>query len=180
MKTESSVHLNSGWPRECGRPEMSYSFLLFFLILVVYKNLLYNRFEFLGELIIQGNPERENCEGLKSMDTLKFNEQGLIPVIVQDADNREVLMMAWMNQQALDQTVTTGRATYWSRSRGKLWVKGETSGHFQAVKEIRVDCDADTLLLSVVQQGVACHTGSRTCFYREFPIKGEDTVAKHI
>jgi phosphoribosyl-AMP cyclohydrolase len=107
------------------------------------------------------------------MDALKFNEQGLIPVIVQDAENREVLMMAWMNQQALDQTIATGRATYWSRSRGKLWVKGETSGHYQAVKEIRVDCDADTLLLSVVQQGAACHTGSRTCFYREFPIKEE-------
>ncbi|MBP7175931.1 MAG: phosphoribosyl-AMP cyclohydrolase [Thermoclostridium sp.] len=114
------------------------------------------------------------------MELLKFNEQGLIPVIVQDAENREVLMMAWMNQQALDQTIATGRATYWSRSRSKLWVKGETSGHFQFVKEIRVDCDADTLLISVEQLGAACHTGSRTCFYRELSKKGECTIAEHI
>lgn len=114
------------------------------------------------------------------MDALKFNEQGLIPVIVQEVDTREVLMMAWMNQQALELTLATGRATYWSRSRSKLWVKGETSGHFQTVTEIRVDCDADTLLLFVKQQGAACHTGSRTCFYRELPMKEECTDAKHI
>lgn len=114
------------------------------------------------------------------MNTLKFNEQGLIPVIVQEVNTREVLMLAWMNQQALDLTIATGRATYWSRSRSKLWVKGETSGHFQAVKEIRYDCDADTLLLFVEQKGAACHTGSKTCFYRRLPIKEECTDAKHI
>lgn len=114
------------------------------------------------------------------MDALNFNEQGLIPVIVQEADTGEVLMLAWMNQQALDLTIATKKATYWSRSRGKLWVKGETSGHFQDVKEIRYDCDADTLLLFVKQQGAACHTGSKTCFYRRLPMKEECTHAKHI
>ncbi len=114
------------------------------------------------------------------MDALKFNERGLIPVIVQEVNTREVLMMAWMNQQALDLTLQTGKATYWSRSRSKLWVKGETSGHFQTVTEIRYDCDADTLLLFVEQKGAACHTGSRTCFYRTLPMKEEHTDAEHI
>lgn len=114
------------------------------------------------------------------MDTLKFNEQGLIPVIIQESNTREVLMLAWMNQQALDLTIATKKATYWSRSRNRLWVKGETSGHFQFVKEIRYDCDADALLLLVEQQGAACHTGSKTCFYRELAIKGEYTDAEHI
>lgn len=107
------------------------------------------------------------------MDTLKFNERGLIPAIVQDVNTKEVLMMAWMNQEALETTIRTGKATYWSRSRNRLWVKGETSGHFQTVENIRYDCDADTLLLFVQQQGVACHTGSKSCFYRELPLKGE-------
>jgi len=107
------------------------------------------------------------------MYTLNFNEQGLIPVIVQEANTQEVLMLAWMNQQALDLTIATKRATYWSRSRSRLWVKGETSGHFQEVREIRYDCDADTLLLFVEQQGAACHTGSKTCFYRQLPMKEE-------
>jgi phosphoribosyl-AMP cyclohydrolase len=114
------------------------------------------------------------------MDKLKFNDQGLIPVIVQEAGTGEVLMLAWMNQQALDLTIATKRATYWSRSRSKLWVKGETSGHYQTVKEIRYDCDADTLLLLVEQQGAACHTGSKTCFYRQLPIKEECTHAEHL
>jgi phosphoribosyl-AMP cyclohydrolase / phosphoribosyl-ATP pyrophosphohydrolase len=96
---------------------------------------------------------------------LQFNEQGLIPAIVQDVTTGQVLMLAYMNREALQKTLTTGIAHYWSRSRAKLWQKGETSGHIQHVREIRYDCDADTLLLSVEQVGVACHTGARSCFF---------------
>ncbi|MEM6410808.1 MAG: phosphoribosyl-AMP cyclohydrolase [Pseudomonadota bacterium] len=96
----------------------------------------------------------------------KFNAQGLIAAIAQDAETGEVLMMAWMNAQSLTKTMKTGKATYWSRSRNKLWVKGETSGNTQAVEEILIDCDQDTILLKVRQIGGACHTGRRTCFYR--------------
>ena len=92
---------------------------------------------------------------------------GLIPVVVQDYESNEVLMTAFMNEQAWEETLKTHRATYWSRSRNTLWVKGETSGHFQEVKEIYVDCDDDTVLLKVIQHGgAACHTGHRSCFYR--------------
>ena len=107
-----------------------------------------------------------------SLDELKYNEWGLIPAIAQDINTKEVLMLAWMNRESIALTVKTGKATYWSRSRKKLWVKGETSGHFQNVKNIFYDCDGDTLLLLVEQTGAACHTGSRTCFYREVPING--------
>ena len=96
--------------------------------------------------------------------SLNFNEAGLIPVVAQQFDSREVLMMAWMDAEAVRRTLSTGRATYWSRSREKYWVKGETSGHTQRVVELRHDCDADTLLLLVDQTGAACHTGDRTCF----------------
>jgi len=93
---------------------------------------------------------------------------GLIPVIAQDADTKEVLMMAYMNEQAWEKTVETGKATYWSRSRNSLWLKGETSGHVQLVKDILIDCDDDTILLMVLQVGeAACHTGYRSCFYRK-------------
>lgn len=95
---------------------------------------------------------------------LVFNDQGLIPAIVQDADSKDVLMMAWMNHQAVEQTLATGRATFYSRSREKLWVKGETSGNTQTVVSVAHDCDADTLLLTVNPAGPACHTGDRTCF----------------
>ena len=91
---------------------------------------------------------------------------GLIPVIIQDATTHEVLMLGYMNREAWEKTVKTGRASFWSRSRKKIWVKGETSGNFQEVKEIRLDCDADTLLLLVNPAGPACHTGERSCFYR--------------
>lgn len=107
------------------------------------------------------------------MNDLKYDERGLIPAIVQDVNTKQVLMMAWMNQEALALTMETKKATYWSRSRKKLWVKGETSGHFQTVQNIWYDCDADTLLLLVEQQGAACHTGSKSCFFREVPMKGE-------
>ena len=87
-----------------------------------------------------------------------------ITAVVQDATSRDVLMVAWMNDAALHRTLTTGRGTYWSRSRNELWVKGDTSGHVQHVREVRLDCDGDTVLVLVDQEGAACHTGDRTCF----------------
>ena len=103
-------------------------------------------------------------DDLPILDDLRFNDQGLVPAIVQEATTRAVLMMAWMDAEALRRTIDTGRATYWSRSRQQHWVKGETSGHRQDVREVRVDCDGDTVLLVVDQTGPACHTGSTTCF----------------
>ncbi|NLU52580.1 MAG: phosphoribosyl-AMP cyclohydrolase [Clostridiaceae bacterium] len=100
------------------------------------------------------------------MDTVAYNSQGLVPVITQDYNTGEVLMLAWMNEEALRLTLETKNVTYYSRSRQKLWVKGETSGHFQKLVSISVDCDGDTLLAKVIQTGAACHTGNRTCFYR--------------
>ena len=97
--------------------------------------------------------------------TLKFNEAGLVPAIAQDATTGEVLMMAWMNAQAVTQTLETGRVTYWSRSRQSFWIKGDTSGHVQELVELRIDCDRDCLLVKVHQTGAACHTGRRSCFY---------------
>ena len=96
----------------------------------------------------------------------KFDADGLVAAIAQDADTGDVLMLAWMNAEALQQTIDTGRAVYWSRSRRDLWRKGDTSGHEQHVVEIRVDCDQDAVLLKVRQTGAACHTGRRSCFYR--------------
>lgn len=98
---------------------------------------------------------------------IKFDEKGLIPVIVQDYKSGEVLMMAYMNREALEKSLETGRMHYWSRSRGKLWLKGETSGHYQSIQSISMDCDGDTLLAKVEQKGAACHTGHYSCFYRE-------------
>ncbi len=97
--------------------------------------------------------------------TLQYNEAGLIPAIAQDADTGEVLMMAWMNAEAVSRTLETGNVTYWSRSRQEFWVKGATSGHTQALVDLRVDCDRDCLLLRIHQTGPACHTGRRSCFY---------------
>jgi phosphoribosyl-AMP cyclohydrolase len=105
------------------------------------------------------------------LDALKFNERGLIPAIAQDHQDGTVLMMAWMNQASIQQTVKTGEAHYWSRSRSELWHKGATSGHIQKVKSLYYDCDADALLLKIEQVGnVACHTGARSCFFREAPL----------
>jgi phosphoribosyl-AMP cyclohydrolase len=99
--------------------------------------------------------------------TPNWNEHGLVAVIAQDSVTGDVLMMAWMNEDALQKTIETGQAHYWSRSRGELWHKGATSGAFQIVKDIRIDCDEDCLLLTVEQQGSgACHTGAKTCFFR--------------
>lgn len=97
---------------------------------------------------------------------LRFDENGLIPAIAQQHDTGEVLMVAWMNRAAVEETLRTKRVTYWSRSRQALWRKGETSGQIQRLIDMRVDCDADTLLLLVDQTGVACHTGRRSCFFR--------------
>lgn len=98
---------------------------------------------------------------------LKFNAHGLIPAIIQDVNNNDVLMLAYMNAESLQKTLETKQTWFWSRSRQKLWHKGESSGHIQAVKEISYDCDADTLLIKVEQTGPACHTGARSCFYRK-------------
>jgi len=100
---------------------------------------------------------------------VRFDARGLVPAIAQQFDSGEVLMMAWMNADALRETLATGRVCYYSRSRARLWRKGETSGHVQRLIELRLDCDGDTLLLSVDQTGVACHTGARTCFFRAGP-----------
>lgn len=100
---------------------------------------------------------------------IKWDEKGLIPAIAQDAESGEVLMVAWMDHLALSETIETSKVVYWSRSRKKLWRKGEESGHQQIVKEIRLDCDGDILLLKVEQQGgIACHTGRRSCFFKVF------------
>jgi len=110
---------------------------------------------------LTGTAQDQTCE-LRP----KFDSDGLIPAIAQDVETGEVLMLAWMNAEALHLTLSTGRATYWSRTRARLWVKGETSGHTQEVAEVRVDCDQDTVLLKVRQTGGACHTGRESCFYR--------------
>jgi phosphoribosyl-AMP cyclohydrolase len=101
----------------------------------------------------------------EALEHLPFNADGLLPAIAQQHDNGEVLMMAWMNLEALQETLASGRVCYWSRSRQKLWRKGESSGQVQQLKELRFDCDGDTLLLLVDQTGPACHTGRRSCFY---------------
>ena len=101
------------------------------------------------------------------LDIVRWNSDGLVPAIAQDAETGEILMMAWMNRESLRLTAEEGQAVYWSRSRGKLWRKGETSGHQQVVRELRLDCDEDVILLKVDQKGgIACHTGRRSCFYR--------------
>lgn len=102
------------------------------------------------------------------LDQVRWNDDGLIPAIAQDAQSNDVLMVAWMNREALQLTVDENRAVYWSRSRQKLWRKGEESGHVQQVKEIRLDCDEDVIILKIEQLGgIACHTGRRSCFYRK-------------
>ncbi len=110
------------------------------------------------------------------LDTIKFDTHGLVPAIVQDSETGEVLMMAYMNREALELTVTSGTTHFYSRSRKKLWRKGETSGHVQSVEEVRTDCDADVILVKVRQKGAACHEGYRSCFFR----KTEDGSAWEI
>ena len=111
---------------------------------------------------------------MKIIEQLKFDSDGLIPAIAQDEESGDVLMMAWMNRESVEATLKSNRATYWSRSRKKLWTKGEESGNIQEVRSIHMDCDADVLLLKVHQVGgAACHTGHQTCFYREIAEGGE-------
>ncbi len=115
----------------------------------------------------------ENCQdgGVRPLadviEKLAYNEQGLVPVVAQDARTGEVLMLAWMNQLAVEQTLATRRMTYFSRSRNELWIKGQTSGNFQQLINMRIDCDGDAVLCSVVPAGSACHTGRKSCFYLE-------------
>ncbi len=106
-------------------------------------------------------------------EAVTFDAAGLVPAIAQQHDTGEVLMVAWMNREALAETIATGRVCYWSRSRGALWRKGETSGQIQRLVELRIDCDGDTLLLRVEQTGVACHTGRRACFFRALRPDGQ-------
>lgn len=114
------------------------------------------------------------------LDTVKFDEKGLIGAIIQDAKTSKVLMFAYMNRESLEITIREGKCCYWSRSRQKLWLKGETSGHFQIVKSIKIDCDSDSLLIEVEQTGGACHTGHYTCYYRQLEngkwIEKEDKI----
>ena len=106
-------------------------------------------------------------------DKLKFNSDGLIPAIIQEASTGRVLMMAWMNRTSLEKTIETGKTFFWSRSRQKFWMKGESSGHTQTVKDIAFDCDGDTLLIKVDQISAACHEGYQSCFFRSIEGKGE-------
>ncbi|WP_407940606.1 phosphoribosyl-AMP cyclohydrolase [Micromonospora purpureochromogenes] len=106
---------------------------------------------------------------------LRRTPDGLVAAVVRQHDTGEVLMVAWMDDEALHRTLTTGRATYWSRSRQEYWVKGATSGHHQYVRSVALDCDGDALLVSVDQVGAACHTGHRTCFFTELPVSGAGT-----
>jgi len=110
--------------------------------------------------------------GTIDLDTLRWNEAGLVPIVVQDVDSGDVLMVAWANREALERTLAEGRMVYWSRSRQELWRKGDTSGNVQHWEELLVDCDADVLLARVHQEGAACHTGERSCFFRR--LEGTD------
>jgi phosphoribosyl-AMP cyclohydrolase len=113
----------------------------------------------------------------KWLNEIRWDEQGLVPVVAQDAKSGEVLMFAWMNREALEKTAAIGQAVYWSRSRRKLWHKGEESGHFQKVVEIRTDCDSDVVLLRIEQEGgIACHTGRRSCFFNRLDVGGWEVV----
>ena len=119
---------------------------------------------------------------MKFIEELKFDSQGLIPTIVQDYEDGQILMLAYMNAESLEKTIATGKTCFWRRSQGRLWTKGEKSGHFQEVKEIFLDCDGDTLLVKVKQLGdAACHTGYRSCFFRKVNKKGEyDIVGEKV
>ncbi|OHY80603.1 phosphoribosyl-AMP cyclohydrolase [Marinobacter sp. AC-23] len=109
----------------------------------------------------------DNLRSLDWLEAIRWTADGLVPAIAQDSATGDILMMAWMNRESLRLTVEEGQAVYWSRSRGKLWRKGESSGHQQVIKDIRLDCDEDVILLKVEQKGgIACHTGRRSCFYR--------------
>ena len=113
-------------------------------------------------------------------DVVRFNADGLIPAIAQDADNGQILMMAWMNAEALAETLRGGQVCYWSRSRGALWRKGETSGNVQELVDLSIDCDGDTILMQVRQTGAACHTHRRSCFYRRHIGEGRLVITDEV
>ncbi len=118
---------------------------------------------------------------MHGLDDLKYDADGLIPAIIQDVDTHEVLMMAYMNRTSLAESVKTGKTHFWSRSRQKYWMKGETRGHTQEIQEISTDCDADTLLIKVKQSGAACHEGYKSCFYRRYESDGKwKIVARRV
>ncbi len=133
-----------------------------------------------GEQVDNEPKEAAKKEG--GMVTLQFDKNnGLLPAIVQDYETKEVLMLAYINDLAWEKTLETGKAHYWSRSRNKLWLKGETSGHLQRIRNILVDCDADTVVYQVEQLGgAACHTGHRSCFYRKMSREGLQTIDKPV
>ena len=112
---------------------------------------------------------------MEILDQLKLDQDGLIPAIIQDGENKEVLMVAYMNREAVRRTLESGRVCFWSRSRQEYWIKGETSGHTQTVRTVAFDCDGDALLIKVEQKGGACHTGYRSCFFREVSPDGNST-----
>ncbi len=129
-----------------------------------------------GAAVCSAVRENFGVSGTEQLDPgiaarLKRDRDGLVAAVVRQHDTGEVLMLAWMDDEALRRTLSTGRATYWSRSRGEYWVKGATSGHHQFVKSVALDCDGDALLISVDQVGPACHTGTRTCFTDELPVQ---------
>lgn len=125
-------------------------------------------------------PATAYTEAMDWLDSIKWDADGLVPVIAQERDSGDVLMFAWMNREALARTAALGEAVYWSRSRGKLWHKGEESGHKQLVHELRLDCDNDVVLLKITQlghePGIACHTGRHSCFYQRFENGGWTAV----
>lgn len=125
---------------------------------------------------IEGGKKGERHPLSSVIENLAFDVNGLIPVIAQDHRSREILMMAWMNREAIDRTLASGDMTYWSRSRSQLWRKGETSGHHQRLISMRFDCDGDTLLCDVEQLGAACHTGRTTCFYLQMDNQSQKVV----
>ena len=112
---------------------------------------------------------------MEILNQLKLDQDGLIPAIIQDDENKEVLMVGYMNREAVRKTLESGRVCFWSRSRQEYWIKGETSGHTQTVRTVAFDCDADALLIKVEQKGGACHTGYRSCFFREVSPDGNST-----
>jgi len=117
---------------------------------------------------------------MELFDQIKYDSQGLVPVIIQDWQNNEVLMVAYMNRESLKTTLETGKTHFWSRSRQKYWMKGESSGHTQQVKEVFIDCDADCVLMKVEQIVAACHTGYRSCFYRKWESSGLALVGEKM
>ena len=125
-----------------------------------------------------GSKDKLEAAAGQVADAIAFNEDGLVSAIAQQFDTGEVLMMAWMNRDAVIETLKSGQVCYWSRSRGKLWRKGETSSQTQALKDFRWDCDNDTVLVQVDQTGVACHTGRRNCFFNQVSAEGIEVVAE--